>query len=233
MKDSEIKGSYHIAVVLTPKEPFIEWATNLQENRIETIGDWEPSVYLFPDYREIYEVEDALPKIYEKVFYNQLRDWSDNELLFPKSRTYKMFNKWFQVNVTLSVYRVVEKGIAFSKDELTDDQKKIGPAKKFHEKLLGHLDEYKDFLLHEKSDGTMATHGDLNHQFINFLFSNLVTDFGEITIAMVRSKFYAEFKKYNEEHISKDELQGIVKGFFEFLEKKHGVKNVRVMKGLS
>ena len=50
---------------------------------------------------------------------------------------------------------------------------------------------------------------------------------------MVRSGFYKEFKKYNKERISKEELKGILKRFFEFLEMKKGVKNERVMKGLA
>src|ERR1035437_487775 len=154
MKDSEIKGSYHIAVVLIPKQPFIDWAMNLRDNRIDTFGDKEPSVYLFPDYKAINEVEDALPNIFDKLFFNELRDWSDNELLFPKSRTYEMFNDWFQADVTLNVYRIVEPGQVFSKDELTADQKKYWPAHAFHEKLLGYLEEYKDYLLHEKGNGT-------------------------------------------------------------------------------
>jgi hypothetical protein len=232
MKDSEIKGSWHIAVILTPKQPFIDWQTNMLQEGIETLAGTEPSVYMFPDYNSIVEVEQALAKIFDKMFYNELRDCTDNELLFPKSRTYRKFNEWFQAVVTLNVFRVVEKGVAFSKDELTEHQKRLGMAHAFHEKLLGHLEEYKDYLLNEKSDGTLATYGDLTHQFINFLFGILVTDFSEITVAMVRSMFYSEFKKYNQEQISKEELRGILKGFFQFLEKKHGVKCERVSKAL-
>ena len=226
----QIKPNYSCAIVITPKETFLEWANILDEEERYTRDDIQPSVYLFPEYQSAEDALEALPNIYDKMFLGELHGWTNDEVLLPRGRTFAMFNEWFLVEITVNVFRIVEEGANF---ELTEDQRNYWPAKQFHDRMLSYLEEYKDFLLLEKGDGTLASHGDIVHQFINFLFSNLVTEFGQITVAMVRSRFYGEFKKMNEQFISKEDLQKILKGFFEFLEKKHGVKNERVIRGLA
>jgi hypothetical protein len=107
------------------------------------------------------------------------------------------------------------------------------PAKRLHDKMVGYLDEYTEYLLLVKSDGTCVSHRDVIHQYINYLLNyHLPSDFSQITVAMTNSGFYAKYKANNEALISKDEVKGILKGFFIFLKGKHDIRNEKVLKGL-
>lgn len=106
-------------------------------------------------------------------------------------------------------------------------------SKRFHTKMIKYLDEYKDYLLHVKSDGTSVSHGVIIHQFINFILNHhLISSLDQITVSICNSKFQAEYKKLNKIPISVEEMKPILKGFFTFIYGKYGVKNEKVMKGL-
>ncbi len=113
------------------------------------------------------------------------------------------------------------------------DPIQIRKARAFHDKLVKYLREYEDYLLHVKSDGTLVSHRDIIHEFINYMYSELVTDFDQITVPIVTSKYYAYYKRENKLEISKDEMKHILKGFFTFLYGKYGLINEEVMKELT
>jgi hypothetical protein len=110
---------------------------------------------------------------------------------------------------------------------------KIRPAKTFHDKMVKYLEEYQEYLLLVKSNGTAISHYTILHQFINYILNHhLVCGFDQITVSMTNSKFLADFKRHNKEVIDKETMKKIIKGFFVFLYGKHGVKNEKVMRGL-
>jgi hypothetical protein len=114
------------------------------------------------------------------------------------------------------------------------DPIQIHKARIFHDKLVEYLEEYEDYLLHVKSDGTLISHRDITHEFINFIYGHhLISDFDQLTVPIVNSKFLAYFKRINKLEISRDEMKSILMGFFVFLYGKHGIKNEKVMKGIA
>ncbi|MGP8216564.1 MAG: hypothetical protein ACLQQ4_13435 [Bacteroidia bacterium] len=114
------------------------------------------------------------------------------------------------------------------------DPAEIRKAKLFHDELVKYLEEYEDYLLTVKLDSTLVSHKAINHEFINFIYNHhLISDFDQITVPLVNSKFLAYFKKSNKLEISNQEMKTILRGFFVFLYGKHGIKNERVMKGLT
>jgi len=113
------------------------------------------------------------------------------------------------------------------------DPAEIRKSRVFHDKLVKYLREYEDYLLHVKSDGTLISHRDIIHEFINYMYSELVTNFDQITVPIVTSKYYAYYKRENKLEISKDEMKHILKGFFTFLYGKYGLVNEEVMKELT
>jgi hypothetical protein len=62
---------------------------------------------------------------------------------------------------------------------------------------------------------------------------HLVTDLNQITVSMANSRFRADYKRKNPEIISKETMQEIIKGYFVFLYGKYGIKNEKLMRGLS
>ena len=106
-------------------------------------------------------------------------------------------------------------------------------AKPFHDKMVEYCEEYFQYQLFEKSDKGAISNNDIIHLMINYLFENLVSDFSEITLSMVSSKFRAQYKQRYDERISRNSMKKIIKGFFTFIYGKYGIKNDRLMKGLA
>lgn len=105
-------------------------------------------------------------------------------------------------------------------------------AKRFHDKMVEYLDEYQKFLL-VKQNGTGASHCDIIHQFVNYLFNyHLVSCFEQITVSMANSKFLTLYKRQNKELIEKVTMKNILNGFFTFIYGKYGIINPKLMKGL-
>ena len=114
------------------------------------------------------------------------------------------------------------------------DPAEIRKAKVFHDKLVKYLEEYEDYLLTVKLDSTLVSHKAINHEFINFIYNHhLISDFDQLTIPLVNSKFLAHFKRTNKLEISNQEMKTILSGFFVFLYGKHNIRNAKVMKGLT
>jgi uncharacterized protein YjgD (DUF1641 family) len=104
--------------------------------------------------------------------------------------------------------------------------------KSFYNRMLMYLEEYKKYLL-EQSNGTVTSHSDIIHEFINYLYNHhLVSGIDQITVSIANSKFFADFKRRNKKHISKDEMKNILNGFFTFLYAKYGIRNEKLMNGL-
>ena len=68
---------------------------------------------------------------------------------------------------------------------------------------------------------------------INYLFENLVSEFDEITFAMVSSKFHTQYKQLYDERIDRHSMNKIIRGFFVFIYGKYGIKNDKVMRGFA
>ena len=114
------------------------------------------------------------------------------------------------------------------------DPAEIRKARTFHDKLVKYLDEYEDYLLHSKLYETLSSHRVINYEFINFIYNHhLISDFDQLTIPLVNSKFLAFFKRTNKLEISNQEMKTVLSGFFVFLYGKHGIRNEKVMKGLT
>ena len=107
-------------------------------------------------------------------------------------------------------------------------------AKRFHDNMVGYLDEYQEYLLLVKSNATAVSNCSIIHEFINYIFNHhLVSAIDLITVSIANSKFHDHYKKQNREVISKDEMKKILKEFFVFLHGKYWIKNDKLMKGFA
>lgn len=103
----------------------------------------------------------------------------------------------------------------------------ILPAKLFHDRMSAYLDEYADYLMNVKSDTTFISQEVMLRQCINFLFNeHLVKDLNEITPEMLQfsnllEEEYPDLVSNATSHLILDALRG----FFEFLYGKYGVKH--------
>ncbi len=88
------------AIIVKPLQPFIDWLDNLYPN-----GDHDLNgcmTYLISSDNE--DVELWVKNKYDKLFTRELEGWHTNKKDWPKKRTYKMFQQWFQVEISEMVY---------------------------------------------------------------------------------------------------------------------------------
>jgi hypothetical protein len=92
-------------VIVRVREPYVSWANELpdrspEENRLRhTLEDLnhEPAVYLVPDIYDDDEWEAYLETRWPILFDHLLAGWTNEQDLWPRRRTLKMFHKWFEI----------------------------------------------------------------------------------------------------------------------------------------
>ena len=88
------------AVVLIPREPFLDWVRALLREEGET--DWddeeiveEPNVYLLPDSESREDSVEDLADLAEDLFEIELLGWTDLVDRWPEKRDWEAFQDWF------------------------------------------------------------------------------------------------------------------------------------------
>lgn len=95
------------AIIVKPKQPFIDWHNNLYPN--SKMDEIEVDIYLVDD--TIDDLEKFLKKKFDKLFTMVLDDWHANKKEWPQRRNYKMFNLWFRVEISETIYDLERKPI--------------------------------------------------------------------------------------------------------------------------
>ncbi|QTE21543.1 hypothetical protein [Polaribacter cellanae] len=88
------------AIIVKPKQPFIDWHNNLYPD--SKMDEIDIDIYLVND--AIEDLEKFLKKKFDKIFTMVLEDWHTNKKEWPQRRNYKMFNQWFRVEVSETIY---------------------------------------------------------------------------------------------------------------------------------
>ena len=101
-------------VIARPKQPYLDWATSLDDSGLVPDAKGEQTAYLIPSYQ--YE-EDAwvmLEQLYPSIFENELYGWCTDEAMWPSPRDFSMFKEWFAIEL----HSVVED---LGADDILDD----------------------------------------------------------------------------------------------------------------
>lgn len=98
-------------IVVKPLKPFADWVFNLypEDGFPEFI---DSHVFLVND--EIDDLEAWLKKKFDKFFMFELEAWQTNKKKWPQKRTYKMFNQWFQVELSTMVFDMEKEPVSKS-----------------------------------------------------------------------------------------------------------------------
>lgn len=86
-------------VIVTPKQPYREWAERLDENGPGLLpgGEGERNIYLIPPFVTDDDAWEILEDHYEQIFDNELGDWHNDPDAWPQNRTFELFQQWFHV----------------------------------------------------------------------------------------------------------------------------------------
>ena len=86
-------------LIVRPKQPFLDWAAELDDSGVLPDVDGEQTVYLIPSFEMPDEAQSILKKVYLEVFENELWDWHTDEAAWPKKRDLKTFREWFAIEL--------------------------------------------------------------------------------------------------------------------------------------
>lgn len=85
------------AIILRPKQPFIDWALSLDDSGIAPDAYGEQTLYLVPSFEDDVEAMHVVSEAYDVLFEEQLMGWHTDESAWPKNRSLKMFRDWFAI----------------------------------------------------------------------------------------------------------------------------------------
>ncbi|WP_194767306.1 hypothetical protein [Tamlana sp. I1] len=97
------------AIIIKPKQPFLDWFSDLNPEDDFEDELKQTNIYLIDEDTE--DVEKFLRKKFDKFFKMELEEWHDNKKEWPQKRNYKMFNLWFQVDVSEMIYDIEKRPV--------------------------------------------------------------------------------------------------------------------------
>lgn len=90
------------ALVVKPKQPYIEWANGLDEGGVKLGDEFTPehTIYLVEDITgDLVDVEAIIAPHFAAIFEEELNDWHRVERDWPVNRDLTLFQAWFDVEV--------------------------------------------------------------------------------------------------------------------------------------
>lgn len=105
IEDASFPSINRSLITIELKQPYVDWINSLREEEelkkeifytTENIND-ELTSYLIPEVLDPQDLEFYLEHAWILLFELQLSGWSLDEKQWPKKRTKKMFNEWFEI----------------------------------------------------------------------------------------------------------------------------------------
>ncbi len=94
-------------VIVKPLRPYLEWAKGDDaEGFAELVFEnlrREPHVYLLPEYEDPTSQQEVLEEFWPALFEAMLGGWVTDEAFWPKKRTPRMFQEWFEIQMSSMV----------------------------------------------------------------------------------------------------------------------------------
>lgn len=98
------------SVTVFVKQPYIDWANALPDSDEMTVSlaelSGEATSFLIPSFDAVSETESYIQKIKPYLFQQQLNAWCTEPRWWPKSRSAKDFDAWFDVKVSEIVFDI-------------------------------------------------------------------------------------------------------------------------------
>ncbi len=86
-------------LIVRPKQPYLDWASSLDDSGIVPEVSGEQTVYLIPEYDSDDEATEILELVFAEVLENELHGWHTDEPTWPQGRDFEMFLAWFSIEL--------------------------------------------------------------------------------------------------------------------------------------
>jgi len=106
-----MQGINRTAVVVRPKQPFIDWLKSLPDDdsdyALEEISS-DNLTFLIPQCDNSDEAMEYIRKRYGLILEWVFGGWATTEELWPEKRNWKMLNEWFDIEIHSEVFDLVD-----------------------------------------------------------------------------------------------------------------------------
>lgn len=96
------------ALIVRPKQPFLDWAAGLDDSGLVPDAAGERTVYLVPEFESNEEGLRILKRVYAEIFERELDSWHTDSSAWPQMRDFKTFQEWFSFELHSVVEDVVD-----------------------------------------------------------------------------------------------------------------------------
>jgi hypothetical protein len=84
-------------LIVTPRQPFLDWAAQLDDSGLAPNREDEKTIYLIPPYGDAVEAMEIVAACFDLVFEMELEGWSLDESAWPDDRSFRKFRDWFDI----------------------------------------------------------------------------------------------------------------------------------------
>ena len=98
------------AIVIKPKKQFFDWINEIYPDEPITKIE-EGNIYLIREKDSNEAIERWLKQNFDRIFQNELNDWHTDEKDWPRKRTFKIFQEWFEYEIHSMVLDLEETDI--------------------------------------------------------------------------------------------------------------------------
>ncbi len=96
------------AVIVRPKQPYMDWASQLDDSGMMPDPNEAPTIYLIPEHDDDSAARVILEQIYESIFDAELHAWHTCTSDWPANRTFAMFRDWFDITFVTAIADLCE-----------------------------------------------------------------------------------------------------------------------------
>lgn len=91
------------ALVIKPKQPMVDWINQQSDPghcciTLEDARD-DCTVILIPEYEDSDQAKKNIKELHTWIFESELNAWFTDRKAWPKSRSFKLFQEWFDVEI--------------------------------------------------------------------------------------------------------------------------------------
>lgn len=96
------------AILVRPREPYLQWARELDDSGVVPDPKAERTVYLVESIEDDLDADRVLRACFDLIFEEELGGWHTDEAAWPEDRSYEVFREWFDVEVDTMVVDLLD-----------------------------------------------------------------------------------------------------------------------------
>ncbi|CAN5528686.1 hypothetical protein BH11BAC2_BH11BAC2_01030 [soil metagenome] len=116
-------------LVITPKQACVDWANALGQDFELSIEDMSghdaASSFLIPEFEDEDEAFEWMAEAAESWFSLLLREWTDDEALWPENLSWENLNVYFHISYQSMIFDVVPEQIVKDEEGLEDEDAEL------------------------------------------------------------------------------------------------------------